>query len=263
MKEPLIVERIEPDTLSWKLYSGDHLQRYKFFMPYYKDKVVLDAACGSGYGTNIIANAQAKKVVGIDIDKETIQKNISRYNNSKIVFYSIPCEEIDTLEDTFDVVVSFETIEHLHNPEIFLEKVKSKLKNNGFFICSTPNTLRFSQSISGRKNDYHIHELSFEEFKFLFEKHFIINKIYHQSETPEFMRFLKNHHDLFQLERQFKSTLAYRFENFIRKTFNKTFQPISFFYDECFNQREEDFIIEEITTPQKWHKTFIITGQPK
>lgn len=127
-----IVERVEPGTLSWELYRGDHLQRYHFFASLAKNKVVLDAACGAGYGSNILAESGAQKVYGIDIDKEMILKNKQRYPNPKITFISLPCEEIDKLPEKFDVIVSFETVEHLANPELFLKRPKKCSNPKGF-----------------------------------------------------------------------------------------------------------------------------------
>jgi 2-polyprenyl-3-methyl-5-hydroxy-6-metoxy-1,4-benzoquinol methylase len=257
----IIVERITPGELSWDLYHGDHIQRYKFFSNFYHQKKVLDAACGSGYGSKIILDCGAKEVYGIDIDEEQIHKNQQMYPDVK--FIALSCEEIYKIQNLFDVVVSFETIEHLNDIEKFFQGVNKILTKDGIFICSTPNIKRFSESKSTILNDYHKHELSYQEFTKLFSDFFSIEKKYHQSESPEFMRFLKINHDLHQLERQIKSTIAYRLEIILRKILGRPFQPIPFFYNKCFNQRENDFVIEEISDGEDWHKTFILVGKKK
>ena len=264
MDKCLIVERVEPGTLSWEMYGGDHIQRYEFFASYGVGKVILDAACGSGYGSEILVQRGAKKVYGIDIDTDTIEKNKKTYPNDKITFHVLPCEEIDTLSESFDVIISFETIEHLKSPEVFFQKAQKMLKENGLFICSTPNTLRFGGSMyTSEKNKYHLHEMDYTTFKTLFQKYFIIQKIYHQSESIEFMRFLKVEHEINQLRAQIQSSLSYRFESLFRKIIRRPFQPIPFFYNKCHKQTEKDFIIEEISEGEAWHKTFILLGKPK
>lgn len=256
------VERVEPGTLSFEMYGGDHLQRYKFFEPYYKNKKVLDAACGAGYGSQIILDFGAQEVVGIDIDKKIILKNKHLYPS--VCFYELNCLDIDKLNKQFDTIVSFETIEHLDDIDTFFQKVDSVLSDNGYFICSTPNVNRFSKYLpntNNKNNPYHIHELTFDEFVQLTGKYFHIEKIYHQSETVEFMRYLKLASDLHQLRREFESSISMRIENFFRKLIGSPFQPIPFFFHKCDFHFEKDFYIEEVTTPENWHKTYIILAK--
>jgi len=108
-----------------------HLQRYRFAQKYCENKTVLDAACGAGYGS-LMLNSVAKSVDGIDNDKETIE--YAKYH------YPGPTYKLYDLEHSFpnieyDVIVSFETIEHLKNPFYFLRCVKQYCK---VFIFSIP-----------------------------------------------------------------------------------------------------------------------------
>jgi 2-polyprenyl-3-methyl-5-hydroxy-6-metoxy-1,4-benzoquinol methylase len=262
MNNSFFFERVDPNDISWFLYSGDHLQRYKYFASFYKDKIVLDAACGSGFGCEIILKHSAKKVIGIDINEQIIDNNIKKYNNPNLSFKKLNCQNLSQLNETFDLVVSFETIEHLESPDIFVKEVYNILNKNGIFICSTPNLLRFKGSnLSKLNNEYHLHEFTFEELHYLLSKYFKIIDTYAQTESLQFLRYLELKNDLFQFQQVVKSSIAMRIELFIRKILNKPFQPIPFYYPFCERQTEEDFVIEKIDKPEKWHKTFIFLVQ--
>jgi 2-polyprenyl-3-methyl-5-hydroxy-6-metoxy-1,4-benzoquinol methylase len=262
MKETFFFERVNSDDISWFLYSGDHIQRYKYFEKFYKDKIVLDAACGSGYGSEMISKNGAKKAIGIDINEQIIKDNNRKYNFSNLSFKQLNCQNLTKLNETFDLVISFETIEHLEDPDTFVKEVYKVLNKNGIFICSTPNILRFKESnLSKLNNEYHLHEFTFEELHNLLSKYFKIIDTYAQTESLQFLRYLELKNDLFQFQQVVKSSIAMRIELFIRKILNKPFQPIPFYYPFCERQTEEDFVIEKIDKPEKWHKTFIFLVQ--
>ena len=91
----------------------EHYQRYYSVLPLVKDKVVLDAACGEGYGTMILASA-AVKVSGIDNSSEVIERAQKEYGHKEnIEFIAGSVAHLPFHEKSVDVVVSFETIEHI------------------------------------------------------------------------------------------------------------------------------------------------------
>ena len=121
------------DVINWML----HLQRYIFALKYCVNKNVLDVACGCGYGVSLISSI-AKYVEGIDVNKRTIEWakiNNHFYSPVKFKILNVEKEKIDGL---FDCVVSFETIEHLRNPEFLLNNIKNSLNNYGILIFSVP-----------------------------------------------------------------------------------------------------------------------------
>ena len=101
--------------------EAEHYARYNFASKYTEGKIVLDAACGSGYGEDIL---KAKEYLGVDISNNDCQTAIIQ-----------DLEKGIDLDIKPDVVVSFETIEHLENPHNFLEWVKNNAKE---FIFSIP-----------------------------------------------------------------------------------------------------------------------------
>lgn len=257
-----IYERVVPGTLSWEMFGYDHIQRYQYFLNELKDKTILDAACGSGYGSFEMASV-AKYVVGIDISDEAITFAKKNYQKNNLEFKLLSCERIDELSMKFDVVVSFETIEHLEHPEIFLEKIHQILHTGGLLILSFPNKHRHSGLEWGHKNPYHLSELYFEEYLKLIEKWFTIEEKYHQSESVNFLRYLELKHLLHNLESKMMSSWSFRIEKFLRTIFNKPYQLPEFFHKKLEYYHEEDFCIEKIQQPENWHKTFILKCKKK
>lgn len=103
----------------------EHLARYDFARPLCLGKKVLDCACGSGYGAKML-NAD-----GIDVSSDVIEFAVENYGINAGVF-----DLENGLPDVnFDVITSFETIEHLQNAELFLSDVAKKSK---LFIFSIP-----------------------------------------------------------------------------------------------------------------------------
>ena len=109
----------------------EHIARYNFALQLALNKKVLDAACGTGYGANLLKEA-ASNVAGVDIDEETV-----KYASQ--AFPDLSFQQADLNKEfpdgTFDLCVSFETIEHLSNPDMFLTNVTRKCSE---FLFSIP-----------------------------------------------------------------------------------------------------------------------------
>jgi len=156
----------------------EHLHRYgiaSFFTP---EKIVLDIACGEGYGVDIIAG-KAKYVYGVDISNEAINHAKLKYKSSNIEFLTGSVTKIPLLDSSVDVVTSFETLEHLKDHNTMLTEIKRVLKSNGILIISTPDKKTYSDDL-GIKNDFHVKELYHEEFKKLVSTHFSNYSFLHQ-----------------------------------------------------------------------------------
>lgn len=145
--------------------SIEHYQRYYSVLPLIESKIVLDAACGEGYGTALMS-AKACQVTGIDVSAEAIlraRQNYCEYGNIRFEEASIAA--LPVADQSIDVVVSFETIEHV--PENiqrdFLSEVARVLKKNGLLIMSTPNREVYTDR-SGYHNEFHVKEFYRDEF---------------------------------------------------------------------------------------------------
>src|SRR6266436_4907496 len=169
-----VPERLVPGTLAWDLYQVEHKQRYEWASGYCQGKRVLDVACGTAYGSTILAQRGAAHVVGVDISVQAIASNGKRPARLALANGDACCPPFD--DDSFEVVVSFETIEHLANPELLLAEISRVLRPGGICICSSPN--RDFVPSSGKKevNPFHPSEMSYAEFNQLFGKYFAISE---------------------------------------------------------------------------------------
>ena len=131
-------ERFIPD-ISTEFLSQEHITRYLFAAKFVAKKQILDVGCGSGYGSDILANSGATKVIGIDISDDAISYCKKHYARKNLKFEQGDCTSLLYKDNSFDVIVAFELIEHIDKEQKFLSEVKRLLKNNGIFILSTPN----------------------------------------------------------------------------------------------------------------------------
>jgi 2-polyprenyl-3-methyl-5-hydroxy-6-metoxy-1,4-benzoquinol methylase len=155
----------------------EHLDRYNFVKEFTNGKKVLDIACGCGYGSYLIANeGNAKEVVAIDLDSDSIRYGNHRFNNPAIKRYIDDAQEY-IKESEFDVIVSFETIEHLPKFDQFLKNMSKSLKDDGFFYVSTPIV---KKTRTNCVNPFHVIEWSFEDFHKIINGNFNIEEIYLQ-----------------------------------------------------------------------------------
>jgi len=120
----------------------DHVNRYKFASECItkKNSIIIDAACGVGYGSYILSkNKNVNFIQAVDISEESLIHATKYFNSNKIKYIRADLESDDLPVQKADYFISFETIEHLSNPEKFIKKISNLIKKNGIFIGSTPN----------------------------------------------------------------------------------------------------------------------------
>lgn len=148
----------------------EHIHRYLFAQEIAEGKSILDLASGEGYGSAILAE-KAENVIGIDISPETIKHAQNRYNSDNLKFMVGDCVDIPLPDSMVDLVVSFETIEHIDDQEEMLKEVKRAMKPKGIFVVSTPDKNNYSIKTS-YNNPFHKKELFKNEFIDLLQKFF-------------------------------------------------------------------------------------------
>jgi len=155
----VVPNKMHVDVVNWML----HLQRYVFALKYCVNRKVLDVACGSGYGVSLLSSV-AKNVKGIDIDKKTIEwAKTNNYFYSPVDF-KISNIEKEKIDDKFDCIVSFETIEHLKKPKFLLNNIKDCLNDYGCLIFSIP--------INEPHNEFHEKNYTWESIDDLIKNSF-------------------------------------------------------------------------------------------
>jgi ubiquinone/menaquinone biosynthesis C-methylase UbiE len=148
----------------------EHWHRYHWLCNFLNKQTVADLACGEGYGSALLAQ-HGNQVTGIDIDSETIEQAKSKYQKTAQLSY-INANVLNTpLEDhSIDVVTSFETLEHLTEHQQLLSEFKRILKPAGTLVISTPDKAVYSGSET--HNEFHLKELTEDEFTELISTHF-------------------------------------------------------------------------------------------
>jgi ubiquinone/menaquinone biosynthesis C-methylase UbiE len=163
----------------------EHWHRYAFARQFVAGKRVLDAACGEGYGSALLASVAAS-VIGVDIDAPAVAHAAERYGDGERVrFAAGSCTALPLDDASVDAVVSFETIEHLDasdQPKMLAEFARV-LKRNGLLVISSPNKLLYSDALS-YVNEFHRHELYRDGLTLLLAPHFPAQSWYHQRVAP-------------------------------------------------------------------------------
>ncbi|MAT44343.1 MAG: hypothetical protein CL609_18580 [Anaerolineaceae bacterium] len=158
-------ERFIPSIKEWPEDSRKmFLANYVWASQFVEDKIILDCACGSGYGSDILSN-RANQVIGADVDFGIINYAKKNYPKSNIQFHNFSSIAIPYPDNYFDVIVSFDTIEHVIDDDKMLLEFKRVTKPDGIIIISTP--LRYYRIDQGDKelfDNTHIREYSAYEW---------------------------------------------------------------------------------------------------
>jgi SAM-dependent methyltransferase len=156
-------ERFTPQLHGQIAY--EHIHRYSVAADFARGCDVLDIACGEGYGSSLLA-AVARSVVGVDIDPASVRHAAARYPAMNLTFRTGPATAIPLDDASVDVVVSFETIEHLAEQREMMTEFVRVLRPGGRLVISSPNKLVYSDA-RGITNAFHV-----DEFRSLLEEFF-------------------------------------------------------------------------------------------
>ena len=161
-------ERVTP-WVTTQILSA-HLHRYFTALDLARGKRVLDIACGEGYGSALLRDNGAAQVTGVDIDADIVARAGRVYGKAGLEFHAadIRCP-LPFPDASFDLIVSFETIEHIAEHNLFLSELKRVLAPAGHLVISTPDA---DTSDPGIPNPFHEKELSRGQFLDLLGTHF-------------------------------------------------------------------------------------------
>ncbi len=148
-------ERFMPEVRGPIWY--EHWHRYAAVAPLAAGKRVLDAACGEGYGSYLLAY-DAADVVGVDIAPDAIAHAGERYTRPNLRFVAGSVTALPLPSASVDLIVSFETIEHLREQEQMLVEFRRVLAADGVLVISSPNRPVYNEG-AGIENHFHVREL--------------------------------------------------------------------------------------------------------
>ena len=176
-------ERVVPGITPPSVYR-EHIDRYVFAATLTGDKDVLDVACGTGYGVGYLAEMGAGKVMGVDCSLEAISYAHDWYSvKEKTEFLCADAVRLPFYDGAFDIVVSFETLEHIRAYRKFLAECRRVLRDSGTLVCSTPNRRVFSPNMEKPVNPFHVKEFWPDEFLGLLSKYFNNISLYGQCDV--------------------------------------------------------------------------------
>jgi SAM-dependent methyltransferase len=171
--------------------ESEHWHRYSYARELCRGKDVVDVACGEGYGSALLAQV-ASSVFGIDSAEDVIEHARRAYSSDNLRFSCGDARRMKVETGSMDVVVSFETLEHLVEQEAFLEEVRRVLRPNGLLIISTPDRDNYTNPAP---NPFHLRELTRSEFMNLLSDYFahvtllvqhpIVGSVLAPSDSPE------------------------------------------------------------------------------
>lgn len=144
--DPLLVG---PDASFDQATLRLHVARYEFAARFAAGRTAVDCACGTGYGSAILADAGARAVTGVDLSDEAVA--YARAHHARPAARFVVADAMTWAPDAApDLWVSLETIEHLPDPAAYVRAVARRLVPGGLLVASVPTT------VSTDGNPYHL-----------------------------------------------------------------------------------------------------------
>jgi SAM-dependent methyltransferase len=161
------------------------LKAYDFAKPFITAHRVLEIGCGTGYGLDFFDQAYAQ-YVGMDIDSQLLSGLADRYRNfpSPVSFLCADVNRNPLRDQSFDVIIAFQVIEHLPDPPGFFQQAKRVLRAGGHLLLTTPNRAVRLLPLQKPWNPEHVREYSYRGFRRLLRKHFSAFRLLSVSGDP-------------------------------------------------------------------------------
>ena len=164
---------------------GEHRSRYRFALAQVRHGLVLDVACGSGHGLQLLTEGGARSVVGVEIDADAVRTARCALPDS-VTLVRADGTALPMVDGSVDVLTSFETIEHIGDDTAFVAEIRRVLAPDGIAIVSTPNA-RVTRPVAGvPRNPFHVREYTCEEFATLLGRAFGAVEVVGQVTSQEF-----------------------------------------------------------------------------
>jgi len=224
-----MVERISTLDETYCRGYANHIQRYQFASGYCSRGVVLDAGCGSGYGSDYLASRGGFEVVAVDISEEALAEARSTYRRPNLRYLRADVERLEEAADLpgrFQAVVNLENLEHLQRPRDFLRGARALLGDDGVLVVSSPNgELTEFDERGAIKNEFHVREYSAEELLEMLRAEFAEVDLFGQWRTPEGKMRMEIERDSFDTLNELYYSPSHRLWRAVRRLLGKAGAP--------------------------------------
>lgn len=183
-KITVVLERVSNHNWLPPWVRHQHEARYDWAAERVRNAVVIDVACGTGYGAQRLVQQGALSVRGFDISQHAIDQARSVNSLPTVSFAVGDATRLPIPKSTVDIYLSFETIEHIPDDNAYLVEAQRVLKPDGWFLCSTPNRVLTNPGTTLRSkpfNPHHVREYCVNEFLERCSSHFSRVSLYGQS----------------------------------------------------------------------------------
>ena len=167
----------DPTSELW----GEHRARYRFAGQWARGCRVLDVACGAGFGVQLLAQAGAYPI-GVDLDARALAEARALEPAARLVRADAACLPLP--DAAFDLVTSFETLEHVPDAAALLGELRRVLRPGGRLVLSTPNRA-FGPS-EHHQNPFHLREFEADELRQLLQRAFSTVRLFGQRPSPAY-----------------------------------------------------------------------------
>ena len=171
-------ERVRPEAHN-TLYL-EHLSAYEMAGRLLHAGTVLDIGCGAGYGASHLAG-EGRQVLAVDYEPAVAVAAARRYRRRGVSFACMDGMHLGVPSGSVDLVTSFQTLEHMAEPEALVREIARVLRPTGIALLSTPNALTHL----GPRNPYHHHEFTPRELEALLRRHLACVTLAGQRRPPE------------------------------------------------------------------------------
>jgi len=173
-------ERLHEGDELFQVDLARHRAAYEFARPWAANATLLDLGCGSGYGSASLA-ADASRLVGVDrVRPDAV------FRHGRAAFVRADLCQVPLAPESFDLVLSFQVIEHLRDPAPYLDEMARVVRRDGTVLVTTPNRLT-----SDGMNPFHVHEYEADELTDRLRAHFDEVEMHGVGASPEAARYLE------------------------------------------------------------------------
>jgi SAM-dependent methyltransferase len=193
---PLTGERTLPGIADENYWFRRHEAAYRWVAPWCRGAAVVDAGCGEGYGAAYL-RAVATSVVALDYAPDVVAHARAAYPSLGVARADL--QRLPLRDKGSEVVVSLQTVEHLHDQPGFVRECARVLRPAGTLVLTTPNRLTFTPA-GAPLNPFHTRELTATELAALVAPEFAVARLLGVSHGPRLRRWERRHGPLVEAQ---------------------------------------------------------------